>query len=310
MEIELKSSLPKLIKVGDFFYCSNCNEHVTSKTTGYRHVKVCMEQCPPSKTLISDERILEDLNNSINKSDEDGGVGAGAYQCIACNKGFKSRHSLYKHEKYCGIAYSFAPDKEDVEEELLNCKNCDESFESIELLERHEKRCVMDLFICNICSESFDSINDLCRHEISHIVKEKKTESKAEDEVKVETNETDKTNEETTKNGDSLSPSHEQANSPKTDIIENGNHNGDNENGVMSEMNDMTNGNHVVVNENGFHKSTNGLADSNDQDFEDVRNCTNGSNGINGTHGYHSRSNILNGSRQEFIVLDSEQKGK
>ena len=93
----------------------------------------------------------------------------GMYTCFTCHKEFINREVLYKHEKYCGVVeYSFAQQKELVDNEAYKCDNCSQTFDSMLLLVEHEELCMVKSFVCNICYQGFENLNDLCRHEISH----------------------------------------------------------------------------------------------------------------------------------------------
>lgn len=119
---ERERSLPKLCREGDKFYCARCGAHVTSKTTGYRHVKMCAnnpiydeKKKAPSPTKVIEEIPAEAGTISINED--------GTYNCNICLRSFTYRQSFTKHIKVCGANQSFRRPRGISREDMLMLKD-------------------------------------------------------------------------------------------------------------------------------------------------------------------------------------------
>lgn len=94
---------PKLVQENGKLYCGRCGLHVTSKTTGYRHEKICSQREADTLKKLSEcssQSVVTTINETTKSTK--GGQDVGVYHCNICQRNFSYGQSFQKHVKFCG----------------------------------------------------------------------------------------------------------------------------------------------------------------------------------------------------------------
>lgn len=142
------------------FHCSKCMK--SSKMKSYLKDHEIIEmidciQCTKSAKKLKPEKVLsQNISQCENfdRSDSEESKSARPFLCIKCNKAFKLKGHLKKHEKICKGFLDY-----------IKCSNCENVFKSEKTLRQHKVKCKAEQnYECKECESYFKSYSKFSEH--------------------------------------------------------------------------------------------------------------------------------------------------